>query len=141
MSPLTLIPDGEKIVGAFLRARAEVAALDARVVGKTPEDTSDPWVRLTELDAKPIGGHRSDYAQEFYFQLDCYAGKSGGQPEARLVGRTVRALMMHELRAASHSGAVVTGADLRSSRRDPDDDFEPARERMILTFLVWMHNA
>jgi hypothetical protein len=136
-----VIPDGEKITGKFLRERPAMTNLGARVVGKTPEDTSTPWVRLTQLDAKSVGGHRSDHLVEFYFQLDCYAGEEGGQPEASLLTRTVREELTQRMVAASHTGAVVTGVDVRSAPRIPDRDWEPARERFVMTVLIWMRGA
>lgn len=134
-----MIPDGEKVAGKYLREHDSIEALSARVVGKTPESTATPWIRLTELDAPSVGRHRSDRLIEFYFQLDCYAGKDGGQPEAKLLMRTARAVL-GEMPAATHDGVRVTGVDIRGSRRLPDGDFEPARERVILTALVWMRN-
>jgi len=136
-----LAPYAEKVISDYLREDPGVAALvDRRVVGKTPASTDNPWVRVTELDDRAVGGSRSDHLHEFYFQFDCYAGKDGGQPEANLLKRTVRKALV-EMSEADHEGAVVSGVDIRGSARLPDDDVdEPARERFVLTANVWMHS-
>lgn len=133
-----MIPDIEKIVGGYLRTHADVVALGARVVGKTPQGTDTPWIRLTQLDDRAVGGHRSDHLIEYLLQLDIYAGKDGGQPEASLLNRTVREAL--RTMPGVHADATITGVDFVSAPRIPDDDdFEPARERYIRTVIVWAH--
>ena len=139
-----MIPDAEKIVGAILRAAPAVSATGARIVGRTPEDTRGPWVRIQQLDA--IGTDAPDHLIEFYLQLDCYAGElgiSGSQAaQANLLARTVRGeLDRVDREGYSDSGAVVTGVSFNSGPRAPDDDFTPARERFICTARVWMHEV
>lgn len=136
---ITLAPDAEKIISGYLRTAPAMTALSARVVGKTPATTTDPWVRVTQLDDRAVGGHRSDHFHEFYLQFDCYAGHDGGQPEASTLARTVRALLVDA--PAASLDAVVNGVDIRSQARIPDSDVdEPARERFVITALVWMHS-
>lgn len=137
-----MIVDGEKVTGDYLRAHAEVVELDARVLGKTPDDPDGrPWVRVTQLDASQDRNSRADHLTAFLFQIDCYASKSGlnGSPqaEAQLLGRTVRAALidMPGLRGT----AVVTSARIVGHTRRPDTDLESARERVILTVQAWMH--
>jgi hypothetical protein len=137
-----VIPDGEKITGAYLREHADIVALAARVVGKTPDDPdSTPWVRLTQLDASAQPNSRADHLTAFLFQIDCYARQrpSGGSPqaEAHLLGRTVRAALV--AMPGQRGDAVVTGVRMLGHARRPDTDFEPARERVILTVQAWMH--
>lgn len=136
------IPDAEEIVGAYLRDHPEVEELGARVAGKTPSSQTAPWVRLFLLDA-PTRSGTVDHLIEFFLQLDCYAGQEAqtahrAQAEASLLARTVRAALKDMPEAALD--AVVTGVEVNGFRRDPDSDgFEPARERFIVTALVWMH--
>lgn len=138
---LTLAPYAEKIVSDYLRAVDDLEALGCRVVGKTPDSTSEPWIRVTQLDDRAIGGIRADTHHEFYFQFDCYAGKDGGQPEANLLGRTTRAALV-DAPNHNHTGASISGVDIRSHARIPDLDVaEPARERMILTATIYMRTA
>lgn len=137
---LTLVPDAEKIVSGYLRTHTSITALGARIVGKTPSSTDEPWVRVTQLDDRALGAHRADSHHEFYLQFDCYAGQSGGQPEASTLSRTVRAALA-EIQGATLD-AVVAGVDFRSHARIPDTDVdEPARERFVLTALVYMHGT
>ena len=133
-----MIPDGELIVGRYLREHPDVEALGAKVVATTPDDHDDPWCRIIQLDAHTVGDSRTEHLIEWMGQLDCYAGATGGQAEASILARTVRAALatMYE---ADHEGAVVTGARFLSCPRLPDLAWEPARERFALTTVVWMH--
>lgn len=134
---MPLPPYAEKVLSDYLRAHADIAALDARVVGKTPSNTQTPWIRLTQLDA-PL--HRVGRHGEFFCQLDCYAGKDGGQPEANLLARTAAAAIV-ELDQSNYQadGTVISGASASIGPRIPDEDFEEARERFVVTARVWMH--
>lgn len=136
-----MIPDGEKVLSKYLRAHPALAELETRIVGKTPEDTTRSWVRLTQLDAGPVD-RRAGSLVEFYFQLDCYAGEQGGQPEAALLATAVFAAIA-ELEGANYrsDGAVITAAGPNLGARAPDTDFEPARERFVSTAVVHMHAA
>lgn len=130
-----MIPDIEKVVAYYLR---ESDDFDSRVVGKTPDSIADSWVRLTVLDAPQSPGSSTDYSVAFYLQFDCYAGATGGQPEASELARTVRSLLM-DIADADHSGAIVSGARVNGYARIPDTGLEPARERFVLTATVWAH--
>lgn len=134
-----MIPDAEKIVGAYLRAHPEIVALGASVVPDTPEDRSDPWVRLAQLDVADQSD-RLEYLVSFMLQLDCYAGDANRQGEASTLVRTVRAAL-HTMPQATLADVVVTGVRFGSSPRLPDAAFEPARERYALTAFVSMHAA
>lgn len=128
-----MIPDIEKIVSAHLRGDT-----GERIVGKTPENTDDAWVRLTLLDARAVDGARHEHLIEALVQLDCYASEDGGQPEANTLGRTIRASLV-DAPNQTHEGATISGVEIRSHRRSPDATFSPSRERIILTSLVWLH--
>ena len=139
-----MIPDGEHLVSTFLREHPAVVELGARVVGRSPSNTTLPWVRVTVLDAPQEDGSDVDHLVEFFLQLDCYAGKTGvdgsQQAEATLLARTVRQALP-ELRAATLEDAVVSRVQVGGGARVPDQDFEPARERVILTARVWAHST
>jgi hypothetical protein len=128
-----LVPDAEKVLSKHLREHT-----DARVVGKTPQNTDDAWVRLTLLDDPAVDGARHERLIEAYVQLDCYAGEEGGQPEANNLSREVRAGIVGMPEYAHADGVVVTGATARR-RRSPDATFD-GRERVIVTARVWMHS-
>lgn len=138
-----MIPDGELIVGAFLRTHADVVALDTRIVGETPAKTADGWVKLVQLGAPSDPSSTVEHLIAFTFQLDCYASEPGidgsQQKEAALLGRTIRAVLM-VMPSATHSGATVSRVRINGDARVPDPSVaEPARERRILTITVWMH--
>ena len=130
------IPDLEKVASDYLRTYAALVSLGARVVGKSPSNTDAPWVRVTQLDAS--SDHRSDHLVDYLLQLDCYAGRTGGQPEANSLGRSVRKALV-EMPDASHS-AEVSGVMITGHARVPDTDVdEPARERVVISAVVWAH--
>lgn len=131
--------NAEKVVSDYLRAHPDVAAITDRVVGKTPSSTVAPWVLVRQLDA-PSGGI-PDHLVGFLLQLDCYAARdeeeNDGQPGAAALYRAVRGALRDI--AGKRSGAVATGAQIVSAPRIPDTDFEPARERFIITARVYLH--
>lgn len=129
--------DAEHLVGEYLRT-----VTGERIVGKTPDDTTaEGWVRLTQIAATAVDGHRSDYLVLYYLQLDCYSSKAGtdGSPqkEAAVLRGTIRDALV--AMPGALEGAVVTGVDIRGDSRNPDTSFEPARERYVLQAAVWMH--
>lgn len=126
--------NGDKVVADYLR---EVDGVP-RVVVRTPDNQSTAWVRLTRL-AAPSETEPIDHLIRFMFQLDCYAGKAGGYPEAQSLASTVRDAL--KAMPGVHDGAVVTGTQCIGDAYLPDTDFEPDRERFSLTFYVWMHEA
>lgn len=128
-----MIPNGEKVVADHVRD-----ATGYRVVSKTPDTIVDPWIRYTQLDARQI--RRPDHLVEFYIQFDCYAGKDGGQPEATAIGRELRAALQ-ELPGTSDDEVVVSEVRINGDARIPDLDFEGARERKVLTALIYMHSV
>lgn len=129
-----MIPDVEKVLAKYLRAQT-----GERLVGKTPDDTDESWVRLVRLDARAAEGARHEHLIEGYVQLDCYAGEDGGQPEANELGREIRAALA-DAPNHSHEDVTVTGVEIRSDARMPDQTFQPSRERVVLTAVVWMHS-
>lgn len=135
MTTVALIPDMEKIASSWIRSTLG----DVRVVGKPPGDTATAWVQVVQLDARQADNSPADHLVDFLLQLDCYAGGQGGQPEATLLGRRVRAAL-HGLPGV-RNGAVVTAARITGDARIPDTTFEPARERRVITTTIWAHDA
>jgi len=135
-----MIPDAEKLVSGYLRTHPAVAALDTRIVATTPRvDKRDAtWVKLTQLDATNEARSRPEHLISFLLQFDCYATEDGGQPEAVLLARTVRAALV-AMPDVTHDGAAVTQVRVLSHARIPDTAFEPARERVLLTADVRLH--
>lgn len=141
---VAVIPDAEKLTRDFLVQHDAVEALGTRIVGDTPSSVSASWVRLTQINAPSDPTSTVDHLVPFFFQLDCYSSKEGigGSPqkEASLIGRTIRAALQ-EMPDSSHTGAVVSRVRITRDSRQPDTDLEPARERRILSALVYMHAA
>lgn len=135
MSPLTLTPDIERITTDYLRAHADIVALSTRIRVTTPDDKTTSWVRVTKLSSPQV--NYPDHLVQFMCQLDCYAGATGGVPEVNTLERTVRAVL-GTLPDAS-SSAVVTKVDFIGGMRDVDRDLEPARDRVVLTALIYAH--
>lgn len=131
-----LAPDGEKVVGRYLRSHASLVALGTRVVGKTPDSTSASWIRCTLLDMRRIS--RAQHLFSYMLQLDCYAGATGGQPEANSLALTVQAVLA-EMEGAIDGTTVGAAPGLLGFARIPDTDFEPARERVTMTVEVFLH--
>lgn len=133
--------NAEAIVGSYLRDHADVKALGARVVGEPPGDGERDtlWVQIVQQDASNRTRiNRVEHLVAYWLQLDCYAGASGGQAEARSLMATVRAALV-TLPSATLEDAVVTDVEILSNPRIPDRDMEPARQRYIIDAEVYAH--
>lgn len=142
-----MIQDLERIVSDYLRELPAVATLSTRIVGKTPtrdtRGTRDSWVRVTQLAAPDVTGGAPDHLIAYVLQFDCYAGDDEGggphgQPEATQLGRTVR-VALREMEATTQDGVVVTEVRITGHLRSPDPEFQPARERVIVTAEIRAH--
>lgn len=134
--PTALIPDSERLVYDYLSAHGSVSALGTRFVGRTPRATGAPWVRITLLDARQAA-RPTDHLTDFLLQFDIYAGS---QAQVVTHANTIRAALL-DMQGGIHSGSVVTDVRFAGMFRTPDTDFEPARERVILTASVFAHPA
>lgn len=142
---LTTIPNIEALLATWLGDHAEIVALDARVAGTLPktESMTRPWVRVTLLDPQDSSRSSIEYLMNYMVQLDCYAGATAmrthvGQQEAWDLVSTVRAILK-DRRGMAGNGVVVTDVRFPGMSRIPDTDFDPARERYILTAEIMVH--
>lgn len=135
---MTLIPNGEKVVADFLREHSAISALCTRVVSKAPEDRDTAWIKYTQFNATKEPKSRPERLVSFLLQLDCYAGKTGGQPEASLLARTVRAALVDDMQDSTLDDAVIGRVVIVSMPRIPDTAMDPARERFVITVNVAM---
>lgn len=133
-----MIADLEKVAADYLRANAAVRALTTRVVSKTPDTTSAGWVRTTTLDARDEARSGLDHNITYLLQFDCYAGATGGKPEASALARTVRAAL--QAMPGVRDGVVVSRVAFTGHIRIPDTALEPARERFIVSAQVTAHS-
>lgn len=142
MSVETIL-DLEQITGTYLRAHPDIVALDARVAGQLPKTFTKPWVRVTQIDAlNATDNLRAEHLVSYLMQLDCYAGAEtdNAQSQASTLGRTVRGVLV-DMQDQTLDGAVITGCAVRNDARLPDLDFDPPRERRVLTMEIWAHRA
>lgn len=143
--PLEVVLDAEELVGRWLREHADILILDARVAGGTPNSTTRPWIRVTQLDASPVQRARFEHYMDYMLQLDCYAGGSAtrdfmGQREASLLARTARAILK-DIEGSVTVDAVIARVRFTTHMRAPDTDMEPARERYVVTAHLLMRPA
>lgn len=143
--PEVLIPDAEALVGAWLRENDSLIALETRVAGRTPNTTTKPWIRVTQINAVPIARAKGEHHIDYTIQLDCYAGGDAmaaftGQAEASLVRRTARAVLKG-MQFTVVDDIVVGRVRFPTDLRNPDTVMEPARERYILIAEILMHPA
>jgi len=124
------VVDAEKLLAFYLREHG------FRVVGTTPSDRDTAWVRVIQIAAANIAGP-PDYFTRSLLQLDCYAGKSGGQPEAINLALAVREVLWPLV--GTRAQGVVSATLITNQTRLPDPDFEPARERVVLTVELYAH--
>ena len=137
-----MTPDVEKITGAYLRSESAIIALvDDRVGGKHPRSTDTPWVKIVQIGDTVIQNNPV-YFTAVKLQIDCYGGEDEytAHGEASLLARTVRQ-SLSVMADDTHTGAVVTDVKFGALSRIPDTDFEPARERFILTADVYSHRT
>lgn len=136
-----MIVDAPAIVRAHLVVEPAVTDIvGQRIVDQTPASVRDSWVSITMIAAPDDPTVPFDYLVPFTFQIDCYAGEDETQVEANLLARTVRA-SLKEMPYASHTDAVVSQVRTVGMAHIPDVDFEPARDRYVLTTIVVAHPA
>lgn len=133
---LDLVPDAERLAYTYLTGYPAVEVLGTRLVGRTPKDTGTPWTRITLLDERPLSAS-VDHVVTALLQLDVYAGS---QETALTHARTIRAALA-AMPAAAHDHATVNAVTVIGMARIPDTDFNPARERVILTVELVTHAA
>jgi hypothetical protein len=137
-----MIPDAEAIIIAYLANHPLIEAAGAEVGPATPESLAAPWVKVTQLDARPVGSARVDHLIEWLGAFDCFAGedaKDNGQEVASTLTRSVREAL-RQLHDTDPDGAVVSGVEFLSCPRLTDRDDLDGMERYQLTANVWMHS-
>jgi len=132
--------DAVAIVGGYLRGLKPISDLvGERVSHKSPEDFGEPWVRITQLDARNETPTRKvEHLVSYYLQIDCYAGDDNRFAEASDLAIAVRGALV-AITAADLAEAVATDVGFMSMPSVPDTDLKPARERFILDAEVFMH--
>jgi len=128
-----VIVDMEAIVRTYL----DTVVIGASVAGETPRNTSQAWVKVTQIGTRVIGNADVDHFHAYHIQLDCYASEGGpaGQVEAFDLYQDVRAALVNlpGTTVAAHISTVRFTAALRL----PDEAFEPPRQRYILDAHIY----
>lgn len=134
-----MLPDVEVLVVAHLRATQAVIDLTTRIGTRTPSTLAGQFVKVQVLDEQQDTSSPALHLIRALVQIDCYgsSNRDSAHAEASLLARTIREAV-HAMPAATHTGAVVNAARA-SSRRLPDTDLEPARERYVLTCDLVLH--
>lgn len=130
--------DPEVAISSYLRD-----ALDARVSADPPpqrETFEDPWVQYVLLDAPSVGA--ADRLVAAFLDLDVYAGSGNDRAEASELARATRRAIVaiRGVVLAEPEPVVFSKSEIDGYRRLPDEDFEKARERYIVTATIWMHD-
>jgi hypothetical protein len=135
-----MIPNGQRVISDYLRGHADVEAVVSRVVAKPPDEgqRSIAWVMFTLLSAPQVENYPPDWLVEFYFQLDVYAGATGGLPEIWSIATAVRRAIV-QMPENGVEDAVCTRTKIYGFNPQPDTDMEPARERFVMTASAWLH--
>ena len=129
------LPDIEKIVVGYLKTQ-----LGSRVVTATPDNQAETWVKVTQINVMNVGGPKTDHFNCWDIQLDCYASANGigYQGEASDLFRAARAAM-NDMPLNTFTGAVVTAVTFGPCPRVPDTNFDPPRQRYVLSANVYAH--
>jgi hypothetical protein len=136
---MTLIPDGKRLVADYLRSHSSITALSARVVGKSPEDRSTPWIRVTQIDAQNAAGSLPEHLISYLLQFDCFVAPTEGHPQARTLAHTVRAIFSPPNTPLMAGGATVSGVRFVNEAELTDSNTEPATEYVALTAEAFIH--
>lgn len=133
-----MIPDVEALVGTYLREDEAVSEITDRVGGRTPRETSDPWIRITQITDEKISRPLAFMRVEL--QLDIYGpeDRATAHETASTLARTVRE-SLDAMPETQFDDAVVSAVTFGPLSRVPDSDFEPPRERFVLTARVHVH--
>lgn len=134
------MPDLEQLVIDYLAGVTAVTAITDQIGTRTPLSIDDPWIKVTTLDDAQKPGSPTLHLIDGLVQIDCYAGsaRTGAKAEASALALKVREAIV-AMPAASGLLGVVTSARVPSLRPLPDEDFDPARDRYILTCELVAH--
>lgn len=133
---VTLLPNMEGLVNAFLAANSDIKALvgdPARVVTVVPKNPSFPLIRTTQFDDVKVT-QRPLWVGTFSLQFDCWADN---EYDAWRTAATAQAVLAGI--EGVHSRGVVNGIRFGGLRNLPDVDYEPAKARRIFTAFITGH--
>lgn len=127
------VPNLQRALIAHLLADARIVDLVGRRVGKqTPDTLTDPWLRVTVLNAHP--SPRPPRRIDALVQIDCYAGANENTTpgDAESLGHHVQHAFAMLPNTPLPELVVVSQAHVGFRRMD-DGTISPPRERLIVT--------
>lgn len=131
---LILTPNMEALVSAFLRDQPEVIDMvDDRVYTALPKGVSWPAVRVTQLTDAPTTGSPL-WGRAFAMQIEAWGGS---KDEAWRIAATCQAAIDARITGVHPGHGVVNGSDPSSMFDLPDEDFDPAKPRWIVTCTIY----
>lgn len=115
--------------------------LSTQVVPEAPDDTSEAWVQVYQMDSGQVSAKDVDHFNVYYLQIDCYPSGDGIEHQEEAADlRTAVCSALTAMPAATHTGAVITAVRF-TTRRLPDTEFKPPRQRYIVSASVYGHAA
>lgn len=135
-APLTLLPDAEQVLSAWLREQPElVAILGDRVYTAFPAKSGEGALAVIRRYGGEPPVARPLVLDEALLQVDCYAAESsGGKAQAYDVAAVIRALCSERTTGANGNPSVRVGA----LRYVPDETFKPPRPRYVCDLTVFV---
>lgn len=136
--PLYLAPNVEALLSSFLRDQPEIVALipdddsGARVYTSIPKDAVYPLARVVLLSDAKITNQPLWLVASFV-QVDAFGGTKA---QAFTLAATIQALFDTRLTGV-HPGGVVTGVDHGILGDLPDEEYEPAKPRFLVTSTIY----
>ena len=131
---LILPPNMEALVSAFLRDQDEVTALVGdRVYTALPKAITWPAVRVTQIIDAPTSGSPL-WGIAYSMQVESWGGS---KDEAWRIAATCRAAIDARITGVHEGHGVVNGSEPSSMFDLPDEDFEPAKPRWIVTCTIY----
>lgn len=130
---LILTPNVEALVSAFLRDQAEVTDLvDDRVYTALPKGTVWPAVRVTQITDAPTT--QPLWGRAVSIQVEAWGGS---KDDARRIAATCQAAIDARIVGVHDGYGVVNGTEPTTIFDLPDEDFEPAKPRWIVTCTIY----
>lgn len=124
----------ESLVSGYLRDQD----FRARVSPPDESHRGESWVEYSLINAPSDDIIPVEWLTGFMLDFRCYAGATGGQPEAHDLVYAVREALAL-LPKTSFDDAVVTQVKFLAMPYVPDTEMEPARERYVLTARIYAH--
>jgi len=131
---VTLLPDVERMMSAYLRTKTEVTDLVGQnVYTVVPKQaaTKFPFVRLTRITGAPLFSRPLRFDQAT-IQVDCWGGS---KQLAWQTAATIAALLTEDFLGV-HDEGVVVNVDINGLQDLPDTTYDPPQPRWLFDAVV-----